>query len=101
MKSKIVSVLGLNDDYYYGISRSIKRRNFRILAVIFGTILALANKDMGEDLDIDFVDDYREELRLIIELENKQKTLKKQGFMGYSVRKEELMEIIAKAERFH
>ena len=101
MKSKIIGILGLNNDRYYGISRLIKRRNFRILAVIFGTILALANKEKAEDLNLYFIDDYREELRLIIELENKQKTLKKQGFSEYSTRKEELIQIITKAEKSH
>ena len=101
MKELFVSILGLNDSKYHGIIGSINRRNFRILAVIFGTILALANKEKSENLNLYFIDDYKEELRLIIELENKQKALKKQGFSEYSTRKEQLMQIITKAEKSH
>lgn len=58
---------------YVGVKKAISRRNARLNIIILGYLLSFANQEIDEDLNLYFLNDYKEELRLINELKVKSK----------------------------
>lgn len=69
LQEKFCSILRLillgNPARYSGVKNATERRNLRPICIIFGATFALLTKPIDEDIDSQFIDDYKEELRLI------------------------------------